>query len=263
LNLQHYLWRETCGFTIHPAIPIDKPDVKIAEVGTGTGIWLLELAKSLPSTASFAGFDISAGQFPSPDWVAPNISFAALDASKPPPAHLQNQFDVVHLRLFTLVVENNDPAPYIHHCMSLLKPGGYLQWDEYDPSGTGIMRGSETTPVQSITTMLVAMGAQKPHDWIHELPTWFDKEGLNVLANARFNPPDFLLKAFTEMICVAHMEHAELLKANGQAEGEKRVRGLIEDVVREAQGGAYLRHMLQVVVGRKQEDGQRRFWSRL
>jgi hypothetical protein len=38
LNLQYYLWRETLGYNLHPSIrTADEEDLKIADVGTGTG----------------------------------------------------------------------------------------------------------------------------------------------------------------------------------------------------------------------------------
>lgn len=38
LNLQHYLWKDQTGFLLHPTIPLDgRPNLKIADVGTGTG----------------------------------------------------------------------------------------------------------------------------------------------------------------------------------------------------------------------------------
>ena len=38
LNLQHYLWKDQTGFLLHPTIPLDgRTDLKIADVGTGTG----------------------------------------------------------------------------------------------------------------------------------------------------------------------------------------------------------------------------------
>ena len=38
LNLQHYIWRQVCGFDIHPDIPIPTDGkLKVADVATGTG----------------------------------------------------------------------------------------------------------------------------------------------------------------------------------------------------------------------------------
>lgn len=37
LNLQHFLWKQQLGYNLHPQIPTDSPDLKIADVATGTG----------------------------------------------------------------------------------------------------------------------------------------------------------------------------------------------------------------------------------
>ena len=48
------------------------------------------------------------------------MSLQALDASKEPPEHLVGKYDIVHLRLFLIVVNENDPKPFLNHCMRLL-----------------------------------------------------------------------------------------------------------------------------------------------
>jgi len=110
--------------------------------------------------------------------------------------------------------------------------------------------------------MLAGMGAQKPLNWIPKLTSHFLTNGLLTRASVEYAPPDYLLRPFTEMLCVAHMEHASLLEENGQIEGGKRVRALIEKVVAEAKQGAYFRHALQVVVARKPVRGNV-YWSQL
>jgi hypothetical protein len=37
LNLQHYLWKDTLNYDIHPSIPVAHDHLRIADVGTGTG----------------------------------------------------------------------------------------------------------------------------------------------------------------------------------------------------------------------------------
>ena len=37
LNLQHFLWKQQLGYNLHPLIPTDNPELKIADVATGTG----------------------------------------------------------------------------------------------------------------------------------------------------------------------------------------------------------------------------------
>lgn len=37
LNLQHYIWKESMGYILHPSIKLPDSNVSIADVGTGTG----------------------------------------------------------------------------------------------------------------------------------------------------------------------------------------------------------------------------------
>lgn len=37
LSLQHYIWKENMGYLLHPDIDVSRPDLTIADVGTGTG----------------------------------------------------------------------------------------------------------------------------------------------------------------------------------------------------------------------------------
>ncbi|KAF1975877.1 hypothetical protein BU23DRAFT_69655 [Bimuria novae-zelandiae CBS 107.79] len=51
------------------------------------------------------------------------------------------RYDIVHVRLVIFVVRNHDPRDIIRNLMKLLKPGGWLQWDKLDLSGSHIERG--------------------------------------------------------------------------------------------------------------------------
>ncbi|KAL8787507.1 MAG: hypothetical protein Q9213_002165 [Squamulea squamosa] len=81
---------ESFGYLMHPAIdlPTDKSDIRIADVGTGTGIWLAELTKELPHHAVLDGFDISDEQYPPQEWYGENVSLSTLDIFKPVPERL-------------------------------------------------------------------------------------------------------------------------------------------------------------------------------
>lgn len=37
LSLQHYIWKENMGYILHPSIDVSRPNLSIADVGTGTG----------------------------------------------------------------------------------------------------------------------------------------------------------------------------------------------------------------------------------
>lgn len=53
LNAQHYVWKTNIGFLLHPLIASSVgPAPRIGDIGTGTGIWILELADQLKHTGA-------------------------------------------------------------------------------------------------------------------------------------------------------------------------------------------------------------------
>ncbi|OQE34335.1 hypothetical protein PENCOP_c021G02824 [Penicillium coprophilum] len=155
--------------------------MKIAEIGTGTGIWLLDLASQLPQSAQLDGFDFSEEQFPHEDFWPANVTFNKLDAFGDVPEHLANKYDVVHMRYWCSIVRNNDPARLIQHAAGLLKPGGYLQWEEAD-TGRLVVRGKLAEQLSQL--MRSTFTAEGIHfDWLGKIPEHVRKQGLNVLAS--------------------------------------------------------------------------------
>ena len=79
LHVQHHLWSETFGYMMNPVIPTTKQGLAIADIGTGTGIWLLEVDRRLSNPSSrLCGLDISGDQFPRPEWLPPNATLSTL-----------------------------------------------------------------------------------------------------------------------------------------------------------------------------------------
>ena len=82
-------------------------------------IWLLDLAKSLPST-QLDGFDVSAAGYPPKPWLPNNVSLNIWNAFEVPHEDYQGKYDLVHLRLFQIVIDNNDPSLLLQNCIKLL-----------------------------------------------------------------------------------------------------------------------------------------------
>ncbi|KAL9118055.1 MAG: hypothetical protein Q9187_005404 [Circinaria calcarea] len=120
LNLQHFFWKDQLGYNLHPSIPTSNPEIKIADVGTGTGIWLLELARDLSSSAQLDGFDIDLSQSPPKEWLPKNVNMYKLDVFEELPDDLVGKYDVIHARLFLLIVQNNDPTPILKNFIRML-----------------------------------------------------------------------------------------------------------------------------------------------
>ena len=83
-------------------------------------IWLFELSESLPESTQLHGFDISDEQYPPACSRPNNVQLFVSDVQQGPPEHLQNTYDLVHVRLFLGVVKMDDPSKIIDHAMKLL-----------------------------------------------------------------------------------------------------------------------------------------------
>ncbi|KAF4460802.1 UMTA [Fusarium albosuccineum] len=100
--------------------PIGDNPQHILDVGTGSGIWAIDMADLFPS-AHVVGTDISPTQ---PSWVPPNVSFqiddAQLDWTFEP-----ESFDFIHIRALHGAI--NDWPKLYSQAYKFLKPGGWLQ----------------------------------------------------------------------------------------------------------------------------------------
>ena len=83
-------------------------------------IWMVDTASSLSATVSFDGFDICLDQTPAPAFLPNNVHLHHWDMFQEPPPEFIGQFDLVHVRLVTLVIKDNDPEPLIRNLRKLL-----------------------------------------------------------------------------------------------------------------------------------------------
>ena len=138
LYFQNWMWRYQTGYLLHPDIPIHRPNLRVADIGCGTGfgprqwtydqlrgwsttsIWLIELARSLPAPAQLDGYDISSAQFPPKEWCPENVNLQTLDAFDTPPQNLVGTYDVVHLGTLFFIIRNENPSPLLANVMQLL-----------------------------------------------------------------------------------------------------------------------------------------------
>ncbi|KAF2766339.1 S-adenosyl-L-methionine-dependent methyltransferase, partial [Teratosphaeria nubilosa] len=146
LNQQHEVYKQQLGYILHPTIAASLPQTAhIADVATGTGVWLLELASTLPQTHTFTGLDLSPAQFPATP--PPNFTFLTMNVLEPPPSELQGKFDLVNMRLLICGLKHPDWKTAARHVLRLLKPGGYLQWTEGDFAHMNILQSAPGTSI--------------------------------------------------------------------------------------------------------------------
>ena len=119
IQSQSYQRRETYILPAFPFLEIFKQNHR-AKNSHPDRIWLLDLARTLLPTAQLDGFDIDISGCPHEQWLPPNVTMRQLDALGEIPEHLVGIYDIVHLRLFQVVVKDNDPGPLLRNMLRML-----------------------------------------------------------------------------------------------------------------------------------------------
>ncbi|KAH9897570.1 S-adenosyl-L-methionine-dependent methyltransferase [Xylariomycetidae sp. FL2044] len=102
--------------------PIGDNPQKIIDIGTGTGIWAIEVADQYPS-AEVLGIDLSPIQ---PLWTPPNVRFIIDDVED---EWLNGSgWDLVHLRAMSAVIKDVDKL--CRDAFANLRPGGWIEFQE-------------------------------------------------------------------------------------------------------------------------------------
>ncbi|OJJ34531.1 hypothetical protein ASPWEDRAFT_185016 [Aspergillus wentii DTO 134E9] len=100
-----------------------KSPQKMLDIGTGTGIWAMEVADEFPS-AEVTGVDLSPIQ---PGWVPPNVSFI-IDDVEQDWSFPNDSFDFIHVRCLAGSLRNW--PQFLKECYDHLKPGGKIELAE-------------------------------------------------------------------------------------------------------------------------------------
>ena len=255
LNYQFYLWKKTLNFNLHPSNPAPHADAVIADIATGTGIWLLDLASELPPTVQFEGMDITLSQAPPKQWLPSNTSLRTWNIFDDVPTELRGKFDIVHIRLVLLVLPNNDAAaPLIRRLVSLLKPGGHLQWDEQSGFAHRVLAAESSSPTSALQQMHKLLDGHGRFEWTIRLDTLMMENGLENAALHQYDDPVELAKFHNDMLLMMLEEFAAGVAMSKGKEEAARMQQLIQAIYRESQEGAAMSVPKIVCVGRKKME---------
>ncbi|PVH95576.1 hypothetical protein DM02DRAFT_689914 [Periconia macrospinosa] len=153
LDEQFDLLSTNIGYILHSSVQENLPaNPHVADIGTGTGIFLCRIHDLYPGGV-LDGFDISGLQFRSKDALPPNVTLSILDIKQPVPAELKRRYDLVHVRMLGAAILPKEWRSVVKNATELLKPGGWLQWEECDFSGVMHMRGRVDSTVDTARLM--------------------------------------------------------------------------------------------------------------
>ncbi|KNG82022.1 hypothetical protein ANOM_010255 [Aspergillus nomiae NRRL 13137] len=256
INLQHYLVVQLFGYRIHPSIPTQSPDLRIADVGTGTGIWLTDLAGELPKSARLDALDISFAAAPLPEMLPPNVSLHQWDVKTDVPEHLMGVYDVVHLRFFAFVIQEHELDMILERLLKLLKPGGYIQWTDIDISS---LRLEKIRPDIQADAQVKLMNQFKGNDnrldsaWVPTLAKRLANKGLiDIVTDAREAPPHLAL-ALHEVGLLATEVLTRNKASSGTEEVARAMKQTLAQAAKETRDGSYLAFTRYTVVARKKD----------
>lgn len=125
LDLLHHIFKLMLRGDLLIA-PVPPNPQRVLDMGTGTGIWVLDFADEHPS-AKVIGTDLSPIQ---PLWVAPNSEFLIDDIESEWAYVPEEAFDIIHGR--GLAGSIKDWEKLYANIFQHLKPGGYLEMQEYE-----------------------------------------------------------------------------------------------------------------------------------
>ncbi|EKM82147.1 hypothetical protein AGABI1DRAFT_112257 [Agaricus bisporus var. burnettii JB137-S8] len=148
----------------------------VLDSGTGSGHWLLSLAKEVPSTVVLRGIDISPRMFPSPTTIPDNMSLMSHSITSLP-EDWTNTVTLIHQRLLVAAFQADQWKTAVSEMYRVLAPGGWVQL--FEP------REQLLSPLEAITNhktlrILERLMADTRHivnDVVDHLQHWLEEAG--------------------------------------------------------------------------------------
>ena len=172
-TIVHHLWLLTLDDRLHLA-PLSDPRT-ILDVGTGTGLWAVDMADAYPN-ADILASDLSATQTTT---APPNIRFEIDDAASEWTYPL-DFFDYIHIRGLTGCIPD---WPFLYsQAYTHLKPGGWFEHSEFsvdtnaDPDG----ESKADKMYHNFSSTILSVGETKTgmrFDTLRHIRTWMEEAG--------------------------------------------------------------------------------------
>ncbi|GKZ95222.1 hypothetical protein CBS147343_8460 [Aspergillus niger] len=251
LNAMHHYNGQVFGHQVHPHISMENPDMRIADVGTGTAIWLTDLANKLPRSVRLDGLDVSFDAAPLREWLPANVTLHHWNIKEEVPEHLVGAYDLVNIRFFAVVIRSSEIKDVLKNLIRLLKPGGFLQWTDADFSSARTVKlrpDLSDEPLQRLWSFLRGDDERFYTSWVPDLGTHFQEAKLVDVDADRRIPPPYIDQAMTEIMFLA----LEVSTRNKDIDDKRaqEVRATIRDAVKASREGSNFQFTYWRFIGR-------------
>ncbi|KAK4503950.1 hypothetical protein PRZ48_004865 [Zasmidium cellare] len=237
LNEQHKHLLKCFSFLIHPGIPItpSTPDLRVADIACGSGIWLTDAAQRYPN-AECHGFDISGDQFPDE-------------------ASLDKLFGPGRVR-FHVEDAGSEAGPLPEH-----QPGGHVQWIDWDPKRAYVVQYkplAKKAAMEQLASGFRECAATRDTSVAERLDELLSEHGVtDVLAEKFCSDPNMETRDFltwTVLGSAPSMVRNSLIGKDGSGWSEERLARLEKEAKEErAAGEAFLRFDMTCYIAKKPE----------
>ncbi|KAI8048812.1 S-adenosyl-L-methionine-dependent methyltransferase [Syncephalis plumigaleata] len=169
LNKQHEFLR--MGLKTNHFAPIHHPR-KVLDVGTGTAIWIKDMARLWPSSKFYA-MDLI---HPGPQDVKFKFAFADLLTGLP---YSSKTFDYVHQRFLSSAIPTNKWMSVLEELYRVTRPGGYLEIVDTNVKLSTV--GPITGQIFALITNMMSLGGIDLELVGNELGLWLTEVGFELV----------------------------------------------------------------------------------
>ncbi|TFK39535.1 S-adenosyl-L-methionine-dependent methyltransferase [Crucibulum laeve] len=182
LTIQHLMWRRAFeGRLLYAPVTLKDGD-EVLETGTGTGVWLLDLAKEYPGSVNLHGTDIEPNLFPKSHPENIHFSLASVTALS---RDWDNKFNLVNQRFLVAALKKSEWPIALEELRRVLAPGGWLQL--FEPAAREA--GSTMARMQAITACLYELQGLTGYILTRQLPDMLKNLGfVNIRIEERSLP---------------------------------------------------------------------------